>query len=118
MTECYSNPIRFSSVKRSEVETDFSNDEITSYGGVQLLSKVGQWLGLTQSVVWVRVGCRRQFSCDLSLADLLRQRIYALALGYEDLNDHGELRYDPALQTVSGVWFPPAPRLPIHLLPP
>ena len=36
------------------------------------------------------------------LLDLLRQRIYALALGYEDLNDHGELRHDPALQTASG----------------
>ncbi len=35
------------------------------------------------------------------LQDLLRQRVYALALGHEDLNDHGELRHDPALQTAT-----------------
>ena len=35
------------------------------------------------------------------LQDLLRQRVYALALGHEDLNDHGELRHDPALQMVA-----------------
>ena len=45
---------------------------------------------------------RRQASCSHRLVDRLRQRIYALALGHEDLNDHGELCHDPALQTASG----------------
>ena len=45
---------------------------------------------------------RRQASCDHRLVDLLRQRVYALVLGHEDLNDHGELRHDLALQTAAG----------------
>ena len=42
---------------------------------------------------------RRKASCDHRLLDLLRQRVYGIALGYEDLNDHQSLRHDPALQT-------------------
>lgn len=89
MTECYPNPIRFSPVKRRQVEADFSGGDITSNGGVQLLSQVDRRLGLTRSVARALDDGRRQASCDHSLGDLLRQRIYALALGYEDLNDHG-----------------------------
>ena len=102
MTECYPNPIRFSPVKRRQVEADFSGGDITGNGGIQLLSQVDRRLGLTRSVARSLEDGRRQASCDHSLGDLLRQRIYALALGYEDLNDHGELRHDPALQTASG----------------
>ena len=67
-----------------------------------MLSQVDLRLGLARSVARSLDDGRRQASCDHSLADLLRRRIYALALGYEDLNDHGELRHDPALQTASG----------------
>ena len=51
-----------------------------------------------------------------AMVDLLRQRVYALALGHEDLNDHGELRHDPALQTAFA-WTPPDPLrvLPRHV---
>jgi hypothetical protein len=45
---------------------------------------------------------RRKASCDHSVENFLRQRVYALALGYEDLNDHNALRRDPALQTAVG----------------
>ena len=45
---------------------------------------------------------RRQASCDHRLADLIKQRVYALALGHEDWNDHGELRHGLALQTAAG----------------
>ena len=48
---------------------------------------------------WVRT--RRQASCGHSVADLVRQRVYVLALGHEDLNDHGEFRHDLALQTAA-----------------
>ena len=101
MTECYPNPIRFSPVKRRQVEADFSGGDITSNGGVQLLSQVDRRLGLTQMVAGVLDDSRRKASCDHSQEDLLRQRIYGLSLGYEDLNDHGELRHDPALQTAA-----------------
>ena len=45
---------------------------------------------------------RRKTSCRHSSLSLVRQRIYALALGYEDLNDHDELQSDPALQSAVG----------------
>ena len=45
---------------------------------------------------------RRRASCTHKLGNLVRQRIYALALGYEDLNDHQTLRDDAALQTAVG----------------
>lgn len=44
---------------------------------------------------------RRKACCDHSLLELLQQRIYGLTLGYEDLNDHGELRHDLALQAAT-----------------
>ena len=58
-------------------------------------------MGLTQAVARAIGDTRRRASCDHSLLELLQQRIYGLALGYEDLNDHGELRHDLALQTAT-----------------
>ena len=102
MTECYPKPIRFSSVKRRKVEADFSGGAISSNGGIQLLAQVDRRLGLTRSLAWLLGDSRRQSSCNHRLSSLLSQRIYALALGHEDLNDHGELRHDPALRTAAG----------------
>ena len=95
MTECYRTPLQFPSVKRRKVEADFSGGDITGNGGITLLSSVDRHLGLIGGVA------RRQASCGHSVADLVRQRVYALALGHEDLNDHGELRHDLALQTAT-----------------
>jgi hypothetical protein len=58
--------------------------------------------GLLQRVARAITDSRRKASCVHGVEALLRQRIYALALGYEDLNDHDELRDDPALQTAVG----------------
>ena len=102
MTQCYPEPIHFSSVKRRKVEADFSGGAISSNGGIQLLAQVDRRLGLTRSLARLLGDCRRQSSCNHRLSSLLSQRIYALALGHEDLNDHGELRHDPALRTAAG----------------
>lgn len=101
MTECYQTSLEFPSVKRRKVEADFSGGAITSNGGIPLLSQVDRQMGLTQAVSKMIGDSRRQASCDHSLLELLRQRVYALALGYEDLNDHHELRNDLALQTAT-----------------
>lgn len=58
-------------------------------------------MGLTQAVAREMGDTRRRASCDRSLLDLLQQRTYGLVLGYEDLNDHGELRHDLVLQTAT-----------------
>ena len=101
MTECYRTSVQFPSVKRRKVEADFSGGDITGNGGITLLSTVDRRLGLTRAVAGSLEDPRRQASCEHSLGELLGQRIYALVLGHEDLNDHGELRHDPALQTAT-----------------
>ena len=99
MTKCYQTPISFTPVKRRRVETDFSGGDITSDAGVLLLSEVDKQLGLSTAINKVLVDERRKASCNHTQLELIRQRLYALALGYEDLNDHTDLRHDPALQT-------------------
>jgi hypothetical protein len=101
VTECYQTSLEFPPVKRHKVEADFSGGDITSNGGVSLLSQVDQQMGLSRSVARALADTRRQASCSHSLLELIKQRVYALALGYEDLNDHGELRHDLALQTAT-----------------
>ena len=101
MTECYQTSIEFPSVKRRKVEADFTGGDITSNAGIGLLAQVDKTLGLSRSVAKALGDSRRKASCNHSLEELLKQRIYALALGYEDLNDHAGLRHDLALQTAT-----------------
>ena len=81
MTECYRTPLQFPPVKRRKVEADFSGGDITGNCGITLLSTVDRRLGLTRAVAGCLEDSRRQASCEHSLSELLRQRIYALALG-------------------------------------
>ena len=75
---------------------------MTSNGGALLLGQADRRLGLTAAVAR-RLGDRRQRGkLRHSVADMLRQRVFGIALGYEDLNDHADLRHDPALQTAAG----------------
>jgi len=102
MTNCTSNPIRFKGVKGRKVEAIFSGQTITSDGGGILLRAADEATRLLSRVARCFSDSRRKASCEHSVINLLRQRVYALALGYEDLNDHDELRHDPALQTAVG----------------
>ena len=101
MTECYQTSFEFPRVKRRRVEAEFSGGDITSDGGSVLLREVDRRIGLTRAVAQAIRDPRRRASCDHTLDTLVRQRLYALALGYEDLNDHQQLRHDPALQTAA-----------------
>lgn len=99
MTICKQIAFGFSSCKSRKVLADFNGGDVTSDGGVLLLRQVDQRLGLTRRLSKILEDRRRQGSCDHDQLRLLRQRIYALALGYEDINDHETLRGDVALQT-------------------
>jgi hypothetical protein len=81
------------------VEANFEGGDITSDGGVLLLRQADRVLGLSEAIAAVLSDPRRQASVDHNDLSLLRQRLYALALGYEDLNDHDQLRNDLAIQT-------------------
>lgn len=99
MTERYHNALLFSSCKRRKVVADFTGGDVTSNAGVILLRELDRRLKLTESVNRCIFDPRRSRACEHSQLALLKQRIYALALGFEDLNDHTSLRLDGAVQT-------------------
>ena len=76
---------------------------MTGDAGVMLLSKVDRKLGLSQAAARHITDPRDPLRITHTARDMLRQRIYGLALGWEDLNDHTALREDIALQTAVGV---------------
>jgi hypothetical protein len=96
---CTQAAFDFPPLKRRRIEANFEGGDITGDGGVLLLRQVDQRLGLSAAVARALDDPRRQASCMHDGVSLLRQRLYALALGYEDLNDHQSLRADVALQT-------------------
>ena len=102
MTNCTQQVSLFPSCKRRVIETGFDGGDITSDAGVLLLQKADRYLGLCSSVAAALDDTRRSASCQHDGLSLLRQRVYGLALGYEDLNDHGSLRSDLAIQTALG----------------
>jgi hypothetical protein len=103
VTICTPTLLEYPAVKRRRVQTSFDGGAITSDGGSLLLSQMDRRLGLTRAMARAVRDPRAPRRCKHTLRDLLRQRIYGLALGYEDQNDHNTLRTDPALQTAVGV---------------
>ena len=99
VTNCTQESFQFPAVNRRRVEANFQGGDITSDGGVLLLRQIDRHLGLSEAVGRALSDPRRQASCTHDGLSLLRQRMYALALGYEDLNDHHTLRRDAAIQT-------------------
>ena len=89
----------FPAVKRRRVQAEFSGGEVTSDGGVMLLRQADRRTGLIEAVDRVIPDPRHPKLITHSQLSLLRQRVYGLALGYEDLNDHERLRTDTAIQT-------------------
>lgn len=99
MTNCTRESLSFPALNRRKIEAEFSGGDITSDGGVLLLRQLDKQLGLLESVDRRLPDPRAQDQVTHSQISLLRQRVYGLCLGYEDLNDHKALRTDPAIQT-------------------
>lgn len=99
MTNCTQVTMEFPRCQRRVVEASFEGGAITSDGGALLLRQADRYLGLSAAVARALPDPRRQASCTHDGASLLRQRLFALALGYEDLNDHQQLREDAGIQT-------------------
>lgn len=101
MTNCNPSGIDFPACRRRRVEADFSGGEITSNGGVLLLRQADRLSGLTASLAERLEDGRQRGKVEHRFVDMLRQRVYGIALGYEDVNDHAALRHDLALQTAA-----------------
>jgi hypothetical protein len=95
--------VEFSNFGRRVVQGRFDGGSMTSDGGVMLLNETDRKLGLTQAAARCIPDPRSPLLITHAVRDMLRQRIYGLALGWEDLNDHGALRLDIAMQTAVGV---------------
>jgi len=80
----------------------FDGGAITSNGGVALLAAADRAIGLSQRLAQCFTDYRLAGAIRHSAPDLLRQRIFGIALGHEDLIDHDALRDDPALAAVLG----------------
>src|SRR3989339_94950 len=102
MTVCTTKTIGFARCKNRKVEVNFSGGEITSDAGAILLSRADKIINLTKRIAANINDKRCKGKVDHSIGDMLRQRVYGLALGYEDLNDHISLRKDTAIQTAVG----------------
>jgi hypothetical protein len=99
MTDCTQQTFGFPSFDRRKIEASFTGGNVSSDGGVMLLRQADCSIGLTKALAGVFKDRRDPALITHSLGDLLRQRIYGLALGYEDLNDHDTLRHDLVWQS-------------------
>ena len=102
MTNCILPTLQLPACKRRRVEVDFSGGDISSNGGVGLLDLAERRIGLLSDLAGRLDDGRQAGKVRHGLLPLLRQRVYSVALGYEDANDHDALRDDLALQTACG----------------
>lgn len=101
MTNCTPKNYLFPSLKRHKIEVNFKGGEITSDGGALMLREADRRLGLSSSLSALFPDARDPNKIKHHVLTMLKQRVYGIALGYEDLNDHDRLRNCPALQTAA-----------------
>lgn len=105
-TDCTTKLFEFEAVDRRAVVAGFDGGDITSNAGGLLLSQVDRGLGLIRRFAQCFSDRRDPRYVEHRVETLVGQRIFALALGYEDLNDHDELRKDPTFTALAGKLAP------------
>jgi len=99
MPDCTSKQFEFEPMGRRRVEVNFDGGDVSSDGGLPLLRKLERRLGLLDAVARALADPRDPERITHELVDMLRQRVFGLVQGYEDLNDHATLRNDVLMQT-------------------
>jgi DDE family transposase len=102
MTECTRPTFLFHDLVRREVVANFEGGTITSDAGGLLLREVEAKTGIVANFARCFEDFRDPELVEFTAEELLKQRIFGLCLGYEDLNDHDTLRRDPLLATLVG----------------
>lgn len=87
---------------KREVTARFDGGKISSEGGAALLGEVDRRMKLLDRLAACFHDHRDPERIEHKVAELVKQRVYAIALGYEDLNDHDQLRNDPVLALLAG----------------
>lgn len=97
MTDCTQQTFGFQGLGGLKVEADFQGGNLSADGGVILLREVDLQTGMTGQLAECFADFRKQRWVVHGVPELLRQRIFGMAMGYEDLNDHDSLRFDPVM---------------------
>src|SRR5476649_821008 len=101
-TECSAKPSAFARVEGRSVVAEFDGGAVTSDAGGLLLGAADKAIGLVRRLA----GCFRDRRdgrfVEHTVATLVGQRVFGIALGYEDLNDHDQLRHDPMWAVLAG----------------
>jgi hypothetical protein len=102
MTECIQSSFGFEACGARQIVARFDGDTISSDGGALLLRQTDKRLNLLPRLAECFLDGRNPEQVEHSVVEMLSQRVYGLALGYEDLNDHEQLRTDPVFGVLSG----------------
>jgi hypothetical protein len=102
MTECNQSSFGFEATGRREIVARFDGGTISSDGGAFLLRQTDKRLNLLARMAVCFLDGRNQDMVEHSILEMLSQRVYGLALGYQDINDHEQLRQDPVFGILAG----------------
>ena len=101
-TECSAKPSIFTPVEGRPVVAEFDAGAVTSDAGGLLLGEADKAIGLVRRLAGCFRDKRDARFIEHTVATLVGQRVFGIALGYEDLNDHDELRHDPMMSVLAG----------------
>ncbi len=101
-TECSPTTMLFAPVERRRVAADFDGGSITSDAGALLLGATDRAIGLVDRFAACFVDARLPERIEHQVATLVGQRVFGIALGYEDVSDHDHLRHDPVMAVLAG----------------
>src|SRR3990172_1925697 len=96
-TECSQDSLDFGTVEGRRVVAGFDGGAMTSDAGALPLGQAGRGVGVVARLAACFIDARAPELIEHSLETLISQRLFGLALGYEDLNDHDEFRHDPVM---------------------
>jgi hypothetical protein len=101
-TECNPDQFAFGTVEGRSVVAVFDGGAVSSDAGALLLGATDRAIGLVERFAACFVDLRRQEAVEHEVATLVGQRVFGIALGYEDLVDHDRLRHDPVMAILAG----------------
>ena len=101
-TQCNAEQLEFSCVERRRVVAAFDGGTVSSDAGALLLGRTDAAIGLIDRLAGCFIDRRDPELIEHTVRTLIGQRVFGLALGYEDLNDHEQLRHDPVFGALLG----------------
>jgi hypothetical protein len=101
-TQCNAEQLQFSCIERRRVVAAFDGGTVSSDAGALLLGRTDEAIGLVDRLAGCFIDERDPQLIEHTVRTLIGQRVFGIALGYEDLNDHESLRHDPVFGALLG----------------